>query len=253
MASSLAACGQKASISEPTAATQPAPTPAEPVSPGTAEPAASQSDVAPEPSMVSVSNPAAAGAASAQLREGVNYQKLTPPQPTNVGPGETEVVEVFWYGCGHCYVLDPAVEAWRKQGKPSYVKFVRVPAMWNDTLKIHARAFYTAEALGKLEELHSQIFSEIHKKNNPLNTPDLIQAFFVARGVTADEFKRTFTSFSVETKLQRAEQLNRRYRVQSVPVMVIDGKYTTDLSTAGSEQNLFKIIAELAARERGNA
>src|SRR5512138_547623 len=104
------------------------------------------------------------------FKEGTNYRKVVPAQPTTVAPGKVEVVEFFWYGCGHCFQLDPAIEAWRAKGKPPYVEFVRVPAMWNDTLRMHARLFYTAEALGKLDELHSTIFREIHVNNDPLTT-----------------------------------------------------------------------------------
>ena len=74
-----------------------------------------------------------------------------PAQPTSVAPGKVEVAEVFWYGCGHCFALDPRIESWRNKGKPAYVEFVRVPAMWNDTTRMHARVFYTAELLGKLD------------------------------------------------------------------------------------------------------
>lgn len=188
---------------------------------------------------------------SSKFEEGKNYQKIVPAQPTNVAPGKVEVVEVFWYGCGHCFALDPAVEAWRAKGKPSYVEFVRVPAMWNEGTRMHARVFYTAELLGKLDELHSLIFREVNVNGDPLNTVDKIAAFFQQHGVSKDEFTKAFSSFSVESKLQRADFLNKRYRIQSVPTVVVNGKYTTDVGTAGGEPQLFSLIDELAAHEHG--
>ena len=189
--------------------------------------------------------------ATSSFKEGANYSKVVPAQPTTVGPGEVEVVEVFWYGCGHCFALDPAIESWRKQGKPGYVQFVRIPAMWNDTTRMHARLFYTAEALGKLDELHSDIFREINVKGNGLNTVANITAFFRERGVSPDDFQKAFSSFAVENKLQRADFLNRRYRIESVPTVIVNGKYRTDVGMAGGEPQLFKLIGELSASEHG--
>jgi len=188
---------------------------------------------------------------SAKFKEGTNYQKLVPAQPTSVGPGQVEVVEVFWYGCGHCYALDPALESWRMKTKPSYVEFVRVPAMWNDTLRLHARIFYTAELLGKVEELHTPIFREIHVNGNYLNTVEKIMAFFKQHGVSTDDFQKAFSSFAVESKLQRADVLNRRYRIDSVPTLIVNGKFKTDVGMAGGEAPLFQLIGELAASEHG--
>ena len=190
-------------------------------------------------------------ATSAKFKEGTNYQKIVPAQPTNVAPGKVEVVEVFWYGCGHCFSLDPAIESWRAKNKAAYVDFVRVPAMWNEGTRMHARVFYTAELLGKLDELHSLIFREMHVAGNQMNSVDKIAAFFQQHGVSKDEFTKAFSSFAVESKLQRADFLNKRYRIQSVPAVIVNGKYSTDISTAGGESQLFGLIDELAAHEHG--
>jgi thiol:disulfide interchange protein DsbA len=188
---------------------------------------------------------------SERFKEGTNYRKVVPAQPTNVAPGKVEVVEVFWYGCAHCFQLDPAIESWRSKNKQPFVEFVRVPAMWNDTLRMHARLYYTAEALGKLDALHSTIFREMHVANDPLNNVDRITAFFKKQGVSPADFQKAFASFAVESKLQRADFLNRRYQINSVPTMVINGKYLTDQTMAGGESQLFQLIEELAAHEHG--
>jgi thiol:disulfide interchange protein DsbA len=201
--------------------------------------------------MMRLGGPSNAAPTSAKFKEGPNYQKLVPAQPTSVAPGKIEVIEVFWYGCGHCFALDPKIEAWRAKGKPAYVEFLRVPAMWNDATRMHARVFYTAELLGKLEQLHTAIFNEIHIKGDMLNNVDKISAFFKANGVSKEEFDKAFSSFAVESKLQRADFLNRRYKIESVPSVIVNGKYKTDVGAAGGEEQLFSLIDELSASEHG--
>jgi len=181
--------------------------------------------------------------------EGVNYKLLKPAVPTNVAPGKVEVVEVFWYACGHCYALEPKIEAWERKGKPANVQVVRMPAVWNDLLKTHARLFYTIEVLGK-PELNAEAFREINVRGNRLDTPAKIEAFFTSRGVSKADFQKTFSGFAVESKLARAADLNRRYRIASTPTVVINGKYVTDVGMAGGEDKLFELINTLAAREK---
>ena len=273
----LGACSKQQPAVAPTAATPPAPAveaPAPTAADGD-EPAAaaetaaaapvesvSETDDVPAPAapetintaaqpLLRLGGPASTPATSAKFKEGINYKKIVPAQPTSVPPDKVEVVEVFWYGCGHCFALDPRIEGWRVKGKPAYVEFLRVPAMWNDATRMHARVFYTAELLGKLEELHAPIFREIHVKGDMLNTVDKISAFFKANGVSNDDFQKAFSSFAVESKLQRAEFLNRRYKVESVPVVVVNGKYKADVGEAGGEEQLFSLIDELAASEHG--
>jgi thiol:disulfide interchange protein DsbA len=190
--------------------------------------------------------------APSQFKEGVNYQRLVPTQPTGVSPGQVEIVEVFWYGCPHCFALDPKLEAWRQKAKPSYVVFSRIPATWNDATLFHARVFYTADLLGKLEQLHTPIFREIHLNGNLLNTMDKTKAFFTAQGIDKSEFDKTFASFTLEQKIRTATEMNRRYKVQSVPFFIVNGKYTLDVASAGSEEQLLQLLNELAAREHVN-
>ena len=180
---------------------------------------------------------------------GAHYLRLSPTQPTSSNPDQVEVAEVFWYGCPHCKAFDPMLEQWR-QTKPDYVNFVRVPAVWNPELQIHARAFYTAEQLGKGEEMHAAFFSEIHDRGNRLDSEAKLQEFFGRFGVDGPAFKAGFDSFAVSAKLQRADELNRRYRISSVPTIVVNGKYTTDAPMVGSYEALLELVDELVAAER---
>jgi len=188
--------------------------------------------------------------AAVTLKEGGNYKLIQPAVPPSSPPGKVEVVEVFWYACGHCYLLEPKLETWARSGKAPYVDFVRQPATWNEVLKTHARVFYTAELLGKLPQLHADIFREINLKGNRLDNPESIEAFFVSRGVPKADFQKAFSSFAVESKLRRADDLNRRYRITGTPAVIVNGKYMTDVGMAGSEENLFEVVNALAAREK---
>jgi thiol:disulfide interchange protein DsbA len=183
-----------------------------------------------------------------EIQQGVHYKLLTPAQPTNVAPGKVEVVEVFWYACGHCYLLEPRLEAWDRKGRPANAQLVRLPATWNNTLKTHARLFYTMELLGK-QNLNPEIWREINVKGNRLDTPAAIEAFFTSRGVSKADFSKAFAGFAVDSKIMKAEDLNRRYKITATPTVVVNGKYVTDIGMAGGEEQLFQVINALVARE----
>jgi thiol:disulfide interchange protein DsbA len=191
---------------------------------------------------------AASAMGSVQLQQGVNFKVLQPAQPTNVAPGKVEVVEVFWYACGHCYLLEPKLEAWNRNGRPANAELVRLPATWNSVLKTHARVFYTMELLGK-PNLNPEIWREINVKGNRLDAPEKIEAFFTSRGVSKADFQKTFASFAMDSKVAKAEDLNRRYKITGTPTIVVNGKYVTDVSMAGGEDKLFEVVNALVAKE----
>jgi len=178
-----------------------------------------------------------------------HFTILTTAQGTSSAPDVIEVTEVFWYGCPHCYSFDPYLEKW-KEDLPDDVNFVRLPVMWNPTNQIHARMFYTAEALGKLDEVHEPIFRAIHLNKQTLTTEADIQEFFLSYGISEEEFKSTFRSFAVESKLQRAKNLTQRYRIQSVPLLVTNGKYLTQGSEIENFGEMLAVTDELVDRER---
>jgi len=188
---------------------------------------------------------------------GVNYTRLVPAQPTAVPAGQVEVLEFFWYACPHCYAIDPLVESWSKT-KPPFITFTRVPVMWNEGHRALARLFYTLETLGKLNELHGQVFKEIQVNGNPLVAADpandaeserIQTAFAKKNGISEDAFKKAYHSFSVENDMQRADQLVQRYRVDGVPTFVINGKYIADVRSAGDPERLLKLVGDLADQE----
>lgn len=187
--------------------------------------------------------------AARRFELGEHYERLTPAQPTSSGPDQIEVAEVFWYACPHCYTFDPYLESW-KENLPGDVSFVRIPVLWAGIHQLHARIYYTAETLNKLDEMHADIFREIHVNRNGLDNAAAIGSFFGNYGVDAATFDSTFESFAVYTKLQRADELARRYRISSVPTVIVNGKYTTSATMAGSYPILLEVIDELIAMER---
>ena len=189
-----------------------------------------------------------------QWKPGVNYVPLVPAQPTNVAPGKVEVVEVFWYACPHCYALEPFVQNYLKN-KPEYVELIRVPVMWGPVHRAHARLFYILESLGR-KDLHSKVFDTIHKEQNMLvgnddaSTQKVQRDFAVANGIKAEDFDKAWSSFTVNSNLQRAQQLTERYHVDGVPLIVVNGKYETDVGKAGGPGQLLSLINDLAASEK---
>jgi len=187
---------------------------------------------------------------------GTNYKVLSPAQPTDAPPGKVEVVEFFWYGCPHCFVLDPYIETWRKNKAP-YIEFRRVPIMWGEVHRAHARLFYTLQALGKLDDLNGKVFEEIHQQRDPLYAPEddkgtLQQqlSFAKANGISETDFLNAYNSFGVQSNLQKADDLMRRDRIEGVPTIVIGGKYVSDVGLAGSQSNLIDLTNDLAATEK---
>jgi len=192
------------------------------------------------------------GTAYAQNSEfvlGTHYQRLSPTQPTSSSPDQVEVAEIFWYGCPHCYTFDPYLENW-KETLAEDVNFIRIPAVWNNVLQTHAKVYFTAELLDVIDEVHTPIFREIHVNRNMLTETNALVDFFAQYGVMPDEFNQTFESFAVFTRMQRADELSRRYRISSVPTVVVNGKYVTNATMAGDYPDLLRLVDELVAIER---
>jgi len=183
--------------------------------------------------------------------EGKEYQLLSSPQPTSTGD-KIEVVELFWYGCPHCYELEPDVQAWLER-KPEYVELVRMPAIVGPRWELLAQAYYTAELLGIVDTIHPALFKAIHEKHMKINDEAALQAFFVDQGVSAEDFRNTFNSFAVAVKMNNARQMTRRYRISGVPTIIVNGKYSTGAKLAGSNKGVFEVVDYLVEQEHAAA
>ncbi|MCK5382234.1 MAG: thiol:disulfide interchange protein DsbA/DsbL [Gammaproteobacteria bacterium] len=192
-----------------------------------------------------------AGALAGDYTEGKEYSRLKTPQPTSTGDS-IEVVELFWYGCPHCYRLEPVLEEWLAS-KPGDVEFIRIPAVLGPNWVLYGKAYYTAEFLGVSDKIHTALFNAIHKDKKKIPDVASLQALFVEQGVSAEDFDNTFNSFAVNVKMNNAKQMTKRYAVTGVPTIVVNGKYNTSASQAGSNQNIINIMDYLIAQERSQA
>ena len=189
-----------------------------------------------------------------KFKEGTHFARMVPTQPTVGGADKIEVAEVFWYGCNHCYDFETYVSRWLDE-KPANVRFVRIPAVWNPLVKLHAQLYYTEEVLvknGKIEnpeQFRAAVFAEYHRRGNRMASESAIQAVFERHDVSAEDFTNTWKSFEVAQKLRVAQDLARRYSIASVPTIVVNGKYRTGATEAGGYPPLMDLIDELIARE----
>ena len=182
------------------------------------------------------------------FQEGTDYRRLETPVSTSTTKDNVEVVEAFWYGCGHCYRLEPVIEEWLKN-KPDNVEFVRLPAVLGSNWEPHARAYYTAEVLGVLDKIHKPLMDAIHLQKRSLSNEEQLAEFFAEHGVDKQAFFKAYNSFEVETRLRRSQQLVRRYRIQGVPAIIVNGKYVTNGTMAGSVPRIFAVVNYLVNKE----
>jgi len=180
---------------------------------------------------------------------GTHYQVIDTPVRT-IDPDKIEVTEVFWYGCGHCFTFAPLVEAWAEK-QPEDVVVRHSPAIWRDVMNTHARIFYTAKALGKLKELHGEIFRAMHQGKKSLASEREIAELFAAHGVDKETFSKTFNSFGVRSQVQQADARQRGYGITSTPTLVVDGRYRiTGSNLTGGQAEMLKVAEFLVEKIR---
>jgi len=182
--------------------------------------------------------------------EGFDYQLITPAQPTD-DPDRIEVVEIFWYGCPHCYHFEPTLGAWTNN-VPKDVNFYRLPAIFDTSWEAGARAYFTADILNVLDKSHSALFHAMHAENKKLNSVDKLANFYSAYGIDKALFKKTYASFVVNTRVARSKEMVRRYGVNGVPAIVVNGKYLVTGPMAKSYENMLKITNFLVEKERAS-
>jgi len=177
------------------------------------------------------------------------FTALNPAQKTD-DPSKIEVLEFFHYGCPHCRDFDPLVEAWSKK-LPADVSFRQVPAIWNNPqLAGLARLFYAAQVSGELHAIHGKVFVAVQEEKRPLHSEEGVREWISGKVADAGKFMDTYKSFGVNSMLQRADQLARAMRIQGVPTVVVDGRFVTSASMAGSHPNALKVTDELIERIR---
>ncbi len=189
-----------------------------------------------------------------QFKEGQHYDRLVPTQPTVGGADKVEVAEFFWYGCPHCVDFEPYINRWDTQ-KPVNSRLVKIPIVWNPVAELHGQMYYTAEILarnGAIEDVgafHGAVFDEYHKRSNRMSSEAAIARIFARFGVSQEDFENTWNSFEVNQQLRIANDLMRRYKIDGVPAVVVNGKYKSGAAKVGSYPRLLELIDELIVRE----
>jgi thiol:disulfide interchange protein DsbA len=189
------------------------------------------------------------GSASAQMAfvAGSDYGVISPAVKTRQ-PDKVVVTEIFWYGCPHCFRFEPYVEKW-SANLPEGVVFEQVPSAINPRWTEHARAYYSFQLMGALDEIHRAFFDAIHLKRQRLNSIDTIAEFVAESGLDEKMFREYYFSFPVETQLRKNAQNEKRYGISGVPAVIVNGKYLVSGSLAGSNERMIQIINFLVAQE----
>ena len=186
--------------------------------------------------------------AANQFVEGRDYGLLARPVKTS-DPEKIEVTEVFWYGCIHCFRLEPELQAWLPTVADD-VEFFRIPAIWAEVMELHAAMYYANEVLGIEEELHQPIFNEMNVERNQLGSEEAILDFVSDHGVDPDQYRRALNSFGVSSQVQQARAKMGAYAIRGTPEMVVNGKYKLTSQMAGSFPRMLQIADALIEQER---
>ncbi len=192
-----------------------------------------------------------ASAGEKAYQEGTHYDLISPAVRT-ADPDKIEVVEFFWYGCGHCYNFEPMIGQWKKTLSED-VDFRPSPAVWNPTMELHARAFYTAEALGVGETLHPAIFQAMNVDGKRLTSEADLAQLFTASGVSAEDFQQALNSFGVGSQVRQANSRARAAKITGTPSMMVNGKYLISARKAGSQSEMLQLADFLIEKERASS
>lgn len=185
---------------------------------------------------------------AANYQAGKHYVVLNSPVPVSQ-PGKIEVVELFWYGCPHCYQFEPVMNAW-VETLPEDVNVVRIPALFGGVWNTHGQLFITLEAMKVDPAVHEAVFAALHREGRKLASPEEMAEFLAGQGVDRDAFLKTYNSFGVKSQMEKAKKLAMAYQVTGVPVLVVNGKYRLDLGSAGGPEQAVQLADYLIARER---
>lgn len=183
----------------------------------------------------------------AQAQQG--YEVLANPQRT-ANPEKIEVIEFFWYGCPHCFQFEPHISEWLKT-KPENVEFIAMAPPLNPAWKVHSQAFYAAEVLGILDQFHEAMFNAIHKDRKQMRKPQDVVKLVDSLGLDGEKFGKTMKSFNVDAKIRQSIQKAKDMGISGVPAVIVNGKYTTSGSLAGSYPQLIAVLNQLVEKETG--
>ena len=191
---------------------------------------------------------AVTAAGAADLVEGKDYVRLKNPQPVETGK-KIEVIEFFSYGCPHCSDLEPILQAWMQKLPPD-VQFRRVPVMFQQRWEALAKIYYTLDAMGDETRLSPEVFKAVHVNGVPLYQDKAFFDWAASHGLDRTRVAEIYGSFAVSSKFNRAKALAQAYNIQSVPTIVVDGKYLTASDRVGTHAAMPPVLDALVAKAR---
>ncbi len=187
-----------------------------------------------------------------EFDEGYHYHRISPALPLQVDAGHVEVLELFWYGCPHCYVLEEYLAQWKRE-KADHVKFVRVPAVMNRNWVPQARAYFALQEMGEADRVHALFFEAIHVQGRRLRDMKSISRFLGQHGIDAVSFETAYRSSGVSERIRRSRQLARDAGARSVPTIIVNGKYRTTAGDAGGYDLLLQLMDHLVLQETNSS
>lgn len=179
---------------------------------------------------------------------GEHYEVLAEPVATTA-PDKIEVMEVFSYLCGHCFNFAPLLSTWEAEQQED-VAVAHTPAIWNQSMEAYARGFYTAKALGILDEVHMPVFRAIHQERKQFTDDEAWADFLASHGADREKALKTFSSWGVTQQVRAADQRVRNYKITGTPEMVVDGKYRVSARMAGSHNAMLRVVDHLVEKIR---
>ena len=161
------------------------------------------------------------------------------------------IYEFFWYGCPHCYNLEPTMDRIEADLEKD-TKVVKLPVALRDSWIPHAKLYYALKQMDKIDQVHNLIFEEIHLEDNRLNTEQQMIDFLGKHGIDTDKFLEKYNSFGTEARIKKASNLAKKYQIDSVPTIIINGKFLTSGSYVSSYDELYSVVNLLVERERND-
>src|ERR1041384_386394 len=177
------------------------------------------------------------------------YTELKQQQPAETNTGKIEVIEFFWYGCPHCYNLEPTLEPWLKK-LPADVQFVRMPTIFNERWQHDAVIYYTLDAMGLQPKLHRPLFDAIHRDGLRTDDQQALAEWLRKQGVDDKRFFDTMKSMGVDTRVRRAAHLTVAYRINGTPAFAVAGRYTVSAEQGRSQQGMLDTVDYLVGLAR---
>jgi thiol:disulfide interchange protein DsbA len=182
------------------------------------------------------------------FQDGVDFEALARPVAVE-DSSKIELTEVFWYGCIHCFRLEPMLKEFAAT-LPVDVNLVKVPAMWHETMELHAKIYFASQALGITDQIHDGVFSAMNEQRNTLANEQAILKLVEDLGQDEVTFQRAFNSFGVNSQVTQAKSKTAAYGIRGTPELIVNGKYRISTSMTGTQQQMLVVAEALIDRER---